>query len=69
MPVNVPEHSSCTYPVQLLGTRLTFRDFFREYLEQKGIERFNDDEMIARFHQIMYRISLRFFKKPFEKAK
>ena len=45
---------------------LSFRDFLREYLEQRGIERVNDEEMIARFHQIMERISQRFFKKPFK---
>ena len=45
---------------------LSFRDFFREYLLQRGIERVTDDETFARFRAIMNRISLRFFNKPFE---
>jgi hypothetical protein len=53
-----------------MGTNgfLSFRDFFREYLRQRGIERVTDDETFARFRAIMNRISLRFFKKPFEPA-
>jgi len=47
---------------------LSFRDFFREYLRQKGIERARDDETVARYKVIMNRVSLRFFKKPFEPA-
>lgn len=51
-----------------IGTNgfLSFRDFFREYLRQRGIERVTDDETFTRFRAIMNRISLRFFKKPFE---
>jgi hypothetical protein len=45
---------------------LSFRDFFPDYLQKRGIERIADDETIARFRAIMNRISLRFFKKPFE---
>jgi hypothetical protein len=45
---------------------LSFRDFFREYLRERGIERVTDDETFTRFRAIMNRISLRFFKKPFE---
>ena len=47
---------------------LSFRDFLREYPKNKRIEFLNDEEMIARFRQIANRISLRFFKKPFEPA-
>jgi hypothetical protein len=47
---------------------LSFRDFFREYLQQRGIERVVDDETFTRFRAIMNRISLRFFKRPFEPA-
>ena len=51
-----------------IGTNgfLSFRDFFREYLLQRGIERVTDDETLTRFRAIMNRISLRFFNKPFE---
>ncbi len=45
---------------------LSFRDFFREYLQRRGIERVTDDETFARFRAVMNRISLRFFKRPFE---
>jgi hypothetical protein len=53
-----------------VGTRgfLSFRDFFREYLRQRGIGRVTDDETFARFRGVMNRVSLRFFKKPFEPA-
>ena len=47
---------------------LSFRDFFREYLRQKGIEQVTDEETFTRFRAIMNRISLRFFKKSFEPA-
>ncbi|OLB36490.1 MAG: hypothetical protein AUH11_10920 [Acidobacteria bacterium 13_2_20CM_57_17] len=51
-----------------IGTNgfLSFRDFFREYLRQRGVERVTDDETLTRFRAIMNRISQRFFKKPFE---
>jgi len=51
-----------------MGTKgfLSFRDFFREYLRQRGIGRVTDDETFVRFRAIMNRISLRFFTKPFE---
>jgi hypothetical protein len=45
---------------------LSFRDFFREYLQQRNIGRIMDDATFLRFREIMNRISLRFFKKPFE---
>ncbi len=45
---------------------LSFRDFFRDYLLQRGIDRVTDDETFARFRAVMNRVSLRFFKKPFE---
>jgi hypothetical protein len=53
-----------------IGTNgfLSFRDFFREYLRQRGIERVMDDETFTRFRATMNRISLRFFNKPFEPA-
>jgi hypothetical protein len=53
-----------------IGTNgfLSFRDFFRGYLSERGITFVRDDETLARFTEIMNRISLRFFKKPLEQA-
>jgi hypothetical protein len=45
---------------------LSFRDFLRDYLEEKHIERVKDTESLQHFRRIMDRISERFFKKPFE---
>jgi hypothetical protein len=47
---------------------LSLRDFFPEYLGKRGVEPVRDDETFARYLRIMNRISLRFFKKPFEPA-
>lgn len=47
---------------------LSFRDFFRQYLHDKNVGWVSDDETMARFEQIMDRISRRFFKKPLEAA-
>lgn len=51
-----------------LGARgiLSFRDYFREYLQRQNIPPIRDEELVLRFREIMNRISLRFFKKPFE---
>ncbi|MGB7284507.1 MAG: hypothetical protein WBE13_19740 [Candidatus Acidiferrum sp.] len=46
----------------------SFRDFFRQYLRHKNVGWVFDDETMARFEQIMDRISRRFFKKPLEAA-
>jgi hypothetical protein len=45
---------------------LSFRDYFREYLQRQNIPPIRDEELVLRFREIMNRISLRFFKKPFE---
>jgi hypothetical protein len=45
---------------------LSFRDYFREYLQRQNIPPVRDEELVLRFREIMNRISLRFFKKPFE---
>jgi hypothetical protein len=45
---------------------LSFRDYFREYLQRHNIPLIRDEELVLRFREIMNRISLRFFKKTFE---
>jgi hypothetical protein len=45
---------------------LSFRDYFREYLQKHSIPPARDEELDLRFREIINRISLRFFKKPFE---
>jgi hypothetical protein len=45
---------------------LSFRDFFRQYLQDRRIGWVPDDETLVRFRQIMDRISNRFFGKPLE---
>ena len=61
-----PEHQRISS--QSFGKWKSFRDFFREYLLQRGIAHVRDDETFTRFRAIMNRISVRFFKKPFEPA-
>ena len=51
------------------GGILSFRDFFPEYLRQRGVvDGVRDDETMALFHKIMDRISVRFFKKSIDAA-
>ena len=45
---------------------LSFRDYFREYQEQVGVEVVADAETVARFRAVMDRVSQRFFHRPFE---
>jgi hypothetical protein len=45
---------------------LSFRDFFRQYLQDRKIAFVRDEETLVRFRQIMDRISMRFFGKPLE---
>jgi hypothetical protein len=47
---------------------LSFRDFFRRYLQDRDIGWVSDDETMARFEQIMDRLSVRFFGKPLAAA-
>jgi hypothetical protein len=45
---------------------LSFRDFFGQYLQDRKIGSVPDEETMARFRQIMDRISERFFGRPLE---
>jgi hypothetical protein len=48
------------------GGFLSFRDFFRQYRQERNIKTLPDDETFEHFKRIMDRISLRFFNKPLE---
>ncbi|MGC1619592.1 MAG: hypothetical protein WA765_13970 [Candidatus Acidiferrum sp.] len=57
--------TDCLMERARMGTGvLSFRDFFRQYLQDRNIGWVLDDETMARFEKIMDRLALRFFKKP-----